>query len=130
MINRRRFLQSIAAAAVTPGLAQAGGANANRLPRLRRDPNKILKLPKGFSYTVVSTQGEPMSDGLRTPGAHDGMAAFEGKNGRVILVCNHELTHPWKNYGPFGGGFKSFPESLKARLYDRQTVQPRVQSLL
>jgi hypothetical protein len=86
---------------------------------LRRDPNKILKLPKGFSYTVVSTQGEPMSDGLRAPGAHDGMAAFEGKNGRVILVRNHELTHPWKNYGPFGDGFKSLPESLKSRLYDR-----------
>lgn len=123
MINRRRFLQSIAAAAVAPSLAQAGRSSRKRLPRLRRDPNKILKLPKGFSYTVVSARGERMSDGLRVPGAHDGMAAFEGENGRVILICNHELSHPWKNYGPFGGNFKSLPDSLKSHVYDRGSDQ-------
>ena len=32
-----------------------------------------------------------MSDGFVVPYAHDGMGAFEGEDGRVILVCNHEI---------------------------------------
>src|SRR5215210_5279454 len=35
-----------------------------------------LELPEGFSYTVLSFTGKPMSDGKPTPGAFDGMAAF------------------------------------------------------
>ena len=46
-----------------------------------------------------------MSDGLAVPGAHDGMAAFDGENGRVILVRNHEVGVSWLDDGPFGDGF-------------------------
>lgn len=52
----------------------------------------ILALPKGFQYTVIGKAGAIMSDGLRTPRAHDGMAAFK-VNGQLRLVRNHEVNN-------------------------------------
>lgn len=49
-----------------------------------------LELPDGFTYTVLSFNGKPMSDGVPTPGAFDGMAAFALPNGNVRLIRNHE----------------------------------------
>jgi secreted PhoX family phosphatase len=49
-----------------------------------------LALPEGFSYTVLSSTGKPMSDGNATPCAFDGMAAFVLPNGNVRLIRNHE----------------------------------------
>lgn len=119
MINRRRFLQSVAAAAITSSLTQSCRFGDMQLSPLQRDPNGIIELQAGFSYTVVSTQGVQMSDGLRVPGAHDGMAAFAGDDGRIVLICNHELDTQSVNDGPFGDNFKNLPESIKARVYDR-----------
>jgi hypothetical protein len=119
MINRRRFLQSVTAAAIAPSLIQSCRTGDDRMPALRQDPNSIIEVQEGFSYNVVSTQGELMSDGLRVPGAHDGMAAFEGDNGRIILISNHELYTLQINDGPFGENFDRLPESVRARVYDR-----------
>jgi hypothetical protein len=119
MINRRRFLQSIAAAAITPSLTQSCRSGAFHLPALLPDANGIIDVPEGFSYTVVSTMGEPMSDGLRVPGSHDGMAAFAGDDGRIVLISNHELDALWSSDGPFDENFEQLPESLKACVYDR-----------
>ena len=49
-----------------------------------------LALPQGFTYTVVSRSGQAMSDGILTPGAFDGMAAFALANGNMRLIRNHE----------------------------------------
>ena len=65
MLNRRRFLKSIAAAAVTPAMTQGCRADGQSPGELRTDPNGILDLPGGFSYRVVSRAGDVMSDGLR-----------------------------------------------------------------
>ena len=46
------------------------------------------------------------------------MAAFNGENGRVILVCNHELS-PTSKDSSFGGNYSNVPETVKSRLYDR-----------
>lgn len=119
MINRRRFLQSIAAAAITPSLTQSCSTFAFHMPALLPDPDGIIQVPDGFSYTVVSRQGEAMSDGLRVPGAHDGMAAFAGNDGRIVLISNHELDALWADDGPFDENFHELPESFKARVYDR-----------
>jgi secreted PhoX family phosphatase len=35
--------------------------------------------------------GDAMDDGRRVPPLHDGMAAFPGENGLVVLVRNHEI---------------------------------------
>jgi uncharacterized protein len=49
-----------------------------------------LALPAGFTYSIVSTSGRPMSDGIPTPSAFDGMAAFALPNGNIRLLRNHE----------------------------------------
>ncbi|MBK6456238.1 MAG: DUF839 domain-containing protein [Gemmatimonadetes bacterium] len=49
-----------------------------------------LALPAGFTYTVVSRSGQAMSDGVLTPVAFDGMAAFALPNGNIRLIRNHE----------------------------------------
>jgi secreted PhoX family phosphatase len=59
---------------------------------------ELLNLPPGFSYRSFSWTGEKMTDGLRTPGLHDGMGLF-ATNGRIHLVRNHEITVGT----PFGG---------------------------
>ncbi|MDO6437729.1 DUF839 domain-containing protein [Cyclobacterium sp. 1_MG-2023] len=59
---------------------------------LKKDPAGILNLPEGFSYKILTTKGDKMDDGFYLPGASDGMGAFQGKNGRTIVVRNHELS--------------------------------------
>lgn len=49
-----------------------------------------LALPKGFTYKIISRQGDPMSDGNPTPGIFDGMAAFDGPGNTTVLIRNHE----------------------------------------
>src|SRR5947207_16025965 len=56
---------------------------------LKRDPAGLFDLPEGFSYTVVSRAGDPMSDGLVTPCKMDGMGCFAAAGpDRVALVRN------------------------------------------
>ena len=50
-------------------------------------------LPREFNYQVISRQGQPMHDGLPTPGAFDGMGAFPGPIGRTILIRNQETAN-------------------------------------
>jgi len=119
MLNRRRFIQSIAAAAATPALTQSCGAASLLRGELRADRNAILDLPEGFSYRVISRAGDSMSDGLRVPGAHDGMAAFEGQDGRLILITNHEMNTHWFEGSAFGTNFAELPDDTKALFYDR-----------
>lgn len=67
------------------------------------DPAGLLELPEGFHYEIISRFKDPMDDGLRVPGQPDGMAAFAGKGGRVILVRNHELDmSEYPDRGGFG----------------------------
>ncbi|MDH3304079.1 MAG: PhoX family protein [Gammaproteobacteria bacterium] len=119
MLNRRRFIQSIAAAAAAPAVTPSYGAAGQAADALRPDPDRILDLPDGFSYRVVSRVGDIMSDGLRVPGAHDGMAAFAGPDGRVILVCNHEMTSHWVAASAFGDHYGELSELTRSLLYDR-----------
>jgi secreted PhoX family phosphatase len=119
MINRRRFLQCLAVAAVTPPLARTAYANATGTTSLRPDPDGLLDLPDGFSYRVVSRSGDTMDDGLKVPHAHDGMAAFPGENGRVILVCNHEVEPAFPEHSAFDTGFSALPQRVKRRVYDQ-----------
>jgi secreted PhoX family phosphatase len=51
----------------------------------------LLLLPEGFVYLSFGWTGDLLSTGQPTPGAHDGMAAFEGPGHRTRLVRNHEL---------------------------------------
>ena len=69
----------------------------------------LLLLPPGFRYVTFGWTGDPLADGLATPPAHDGMAAFPIANGLVRLVRNHEMREglPFASrplYDPGGGG--------------------------
>lgn len=117
-MNRRRFLQSLLAATSAPALGTACHAGVSKLGALQRDPDGIIDLPAGFSYRVVSRAGDLMSDGLRVPHAHDGMAAFPGRDGRVILVCNHELGPENAEQNAFGGLPDAMPAFVREKIYD------------
>ncbi len=114
MVDRRTFLQ---AAAATAGAAALGGpfqgfiAQAAQaapptptlgpIPDLR-DGQVRLWLPPGFQYRSFHDTESPvvLDDGTALPGRHDGMAAFRGKRGNVILVRNHEVNGPGAAFGP------------------------------
>ncbi len=59
----------------------------------------LIELPEGFRYLSYGWTGDRMTDGRPTPGAHDGMAAFASKDGRVALIRNHELG-PGRTFQP------------------------------
>ncbi len=56
----------------------------------------LIALPAGFSYRSHGWVGDIMSDGLVTPGAHDGMGVVVqrrvGRSTEMILVRNHERS--------------------------------------
>lgn len=97
-ISRRDFHASLTASAFTALLAS--GCTLNRVAAiappsgygpLAEDPAGLLDLPEGFAYRVISSLGDTMADGEPVPDAADGMGAFSGPGGRMILVINHEL---------------------------------------
>lgn len=61
---------------------------------------KLLRLPKGFEYTVLGRAGEVMKDGRPTPRNHDGMATFRVGD-ELRIVRNHEVNNrkPVNNIG-------------------------------
>ena len=121
MLNRRRFLQSIVAAATTPSVLQGCGlalAEPVRGAGLVSDPKGILDLADGLTCQVISRMGQRMSDGLRVPGNHDGMAAFPGPGGRVLIVRNHELNYKVLPNSAFAGDYPDIPRRFRRRFYD------------
>lgn len=98
MMERRRFLSATASAfaALTANraigrMAQFPDAGAVYGP-LVNDPKALLSLPEGFSYRVLSSFGEAMSDGGTVPDKADGMGCFQLSRDELVLVRNHELT--------------------------------------
>src|SRR5690348_7479111 len=81
----------------------------------------LLELPRGFRYFSFGWAGDPMSNGAPTPTRHDGMAAFQAKDGLIALVRNHEVPNARPNgaktpaFGPnpydpdCGGGTTTVP---------------------
>ncbi len=112
-VNRRGFLRGALAtgagaalagpfaalAARTAGAAPGNGNGGGRPSGLGYGPLRpvpdattgleLLLLPRGFEYMSFGWRNELMSDGIPTPSAHDGMAAFR-RGDRVHLVRNHE----------------------------------------
>ena len=119
MHNRRDFISTSALAFI--GLqnlltgATASKPGGKRFGPLLKDPKGIIDLPEGFSYRILSKKGGKMADGFKVPGKPDGMAAFSGPDGKVVLVCNHELSVDMKGHGPFPDN-RRYPEGLDPAL--------------
>jgi len=86
---------------------------------LVNDPERLLALPEGFSYKVISRAGERMNDGFFVPHEHDGMAAFPGPDGSTLLVRNHEMNWGTQaRQGPFGTNNQLLERLGPAQVYD------------
>jgi secreted PhoX family phosphatase len=98
---------------------QAGATGGPGFGLLRRDPENILDLPKGFSYRIISKAGQRMKDGFVVPSLPDGMAAFPGPDGSTLILRNHEFRfgHP-ATLGPFGGKKNLWKKLDKSLIYD------------
>jgi secreted PhoX family phosphatase len=138
-LTRRQFVRAAAVSAGFAGLNQylSAQAPASIGPQpyldevegygpLVADPKRILDLPRGFSYRILSHTGNTMDDGFLVPGAPDGMAAFAGNNGRVILVRNHELGADAPTLGAFGWTYELLPRISGKYLYDGGKGQPHL----
>ncbi len=133
-LSRRSFLRGSAAAAA--GLLAAGALEtlmaravagtslaAVGYGPLQSDPGGLLDLPAGFEYRALSTAvlgrtddprfSQKLTTGEPVPAQHDGMGAFAGPAGLIVLVRNHEMepgqtpavdTRRARPYDPLGTG--------------------------
>jgi secreted PhoX family phosphatase len=116
--DRRQFLRATGtafAALAASGcmrrtLSTAGGASA--YGPLLADPNGLIDLPAGFSYRVLSSFGDAMSDGGTVPNNADGMGCFDLGGGRIALVRNHELVSTEDSGGAVGPAYDTVGRSL------------------
>ncbi len=115
--SRRAFMASATALALSgyakraDALAQGfvDGTSRNEVfgyGPMVADPYKLIDLPEGFSYRVISQVGETMSDGLMTPDKFDGMGCFALDEDRVILVRNHEVDPDEFNLSAWGAAHR------------------------
>jgi hypothetical protein len=116
--GRRQFLRATGtalAALAASGCVRTGLASANAAAGygpLVPDPNGLIDLPAGFSYRVISSLGDAMSDGGTVPDAADGMGCFDLGGGKLALVRNHELTANADSGGASGLAYDTIARSL------------------
>ncbi|WP_154853901.1 alkaline phosphatase PhoX [Cyclobacterium xiamenense] len=127
--SRRKFIRNSGMATLgfmglyqfmNPGLSHAkpGLKPAMGYGPLKKDPAGILNLPEGFTYKIISNKGDKMADGLYLPGLADGMGAFQGKNGRTIVVRNHEISPDSLEHSGFGANNELIGTLPAAEFYD------------
>ena len=109
---RRRSFLAATGAAFTALSTSGAYARADRsfsraigYGKLVQDPKGVLDLPLGFSYRVISSLGDAMTDGATVPDKADGMGCFDLGDGRLVLVRNHELVPRDASGGDFKLGF-------------------------
>jgi len=116
--NRRRFLQATGtafAALAANGCTRGGLASAPGAPGygpLVADPNGLIDLPAGFSYRILSSLGDAMTDGGTVPDLADGMGCFDLGGGKWALVRNHELMPNHDGGGAIGAAYDTVARSL------------------
>jgi secreted PhoX family phosphatase len=116
-ISRRQVLAGgtagvgLTVAGTLPSLTEPAAAAAKHessrpsswrpFPPLQDDPNGILALPAGFSYTIVTREGvSDLSAGQgKTPAFHDGTGVVAAGHNRLTLIQNHEMTPNMSTFG-------------------------------
>lgn len=97
-LNRRKFVAGASGLAFV-ALANNLSSNAfagqvkglNSYGPLIEDPDKLLDLPRGFSYQIISQLGDEMDGGFKVPARADGMGCIALEDNKVALIRNHEI---------------------------------------
>ncbi len=84
----------------------------------KKDPLGYMDLPEGFRYKIIAKIGNKMDDGFLVPGRADGMGAFSGPDGKVILVINHENSPTPLYNSPFGKNNELLSKLDQSQIYD------------
>ncbi|MFT5525420.1 MAG: secreted PhoX family phosphatase, partial [Pirellulaceae bacterium] len=106
--NRRRFLSETFSTASAFAVGAAFQSLGSRLSHARpidihthemlkpvKDETTglpLLKLPAGFRYLTFGWTNDPLSNGDKTPAAHDGMAVIATDGDLVTIARNHEVN--------------------------------------
>ena len=114
LLNRRNFIGATGAAfsglllngctGRSAPLTSAPSSFADYGP-LVPDPAGMLDLPRGFSYRLLSSLGNAMTDGCTVPDKGDGMGCFSLGNDEIVLIRNHELVPADDAGGVLAKGF-------------------------
>ncbi|MBX7489713.1 DUF839 domain-containing protein [Qipengyuania sp. GH25] len=114
LLNRRNFIGATGAAfsglllngctGRSAPLTSAPSSFADYGP-LVPDPAGMLDLPSGFSYRLLSSLGNAMTDGCTVPDKADGMGCFSIGNDEIVLIRNHELVPADDAGGVLAKGF-------------------------
>ena len=125
-MDRREFIKKFSLLSLGLSTIPSLLANSkfkNKFPNLIEDPNGILDLRSGFSYSIISQQGDLMNDGLLVPPNADGMTCIDMGENRVVLIRNHEIGHVprlstfFKN-NPFGKKYRKYKKNNSDKFYD------------
>ncbi len=124
-VTRRQLMTRAGAVgagiAFTGAIEQLFAGSASAAPTGRQDgygplvpdPEGLLDLPRGFRYTVLSREGEPLRSGEGAVPSHcDGMSAFPGPRERTWLVRNHENKPTAERRVPAVDGVTYDPQGL------------------
>ena len=128
-INRRKFIRQASLVSIGfAALSRCTFKSKKEVPPIAKinlipDPKKYLDLPEGFTYKIISRSGDKMDDGFIVPAQPDGMGTFEGEDGRVIIIRNHENSPGPQENGPFGKNNELLSSIDPSKLYDAGNLQ-------
>jgi len=90
-----------------------------------------MKLPAGFTAIPFGAADKTtMSDGLKTPNAHDGSAIFKAKGGRLTMIRNQELAGLGHSIGKENAYDRNAKGGVTRSLFDPNTGQLVASSLV
>ena len=102
-------------------IASAAADKPGYGPLVRKGP---MKVPQGFTVVQFGRRGDVMSDGIRTPRAHDGSAAFPtGKRDRVVHLRNHEEAGVGKSIGKRNAYDRIARGGVTASVFDTKNAE-------
>ena len=147
MMKRREFVQTTGASALalfvsgcvkrqTNGRTTASDTGSQRRKEsagaggfgpLITAKDGLLDLPEGFTYCIVQTAGDALSDGYQMPQQPDGMACFEGPKGEYVCceTMNSVIARSWAkettSMRHFSGEIVPSPHYAKGCLWRRDS---------
>ena len=136
-LHRRQFLSATASAFAALSLSGCMTRGASRWADftgygdLVPDPAGLLDLPQGFSYRLLSSLGDAMSDGGTVPDHADGMGCLPLDGGDIALVRNHELMPGHEMGGTVTSGYDTIagqqvlPGGTTTLVLDAATLQKK-----